>query len=121
MDRTIKEIADALQVSKQAIRQRINKLPKDCYYVGNNNTIYVTEEGFNLLKEKVSTHTTKIDSKVDASIEALIKQLDIKDKQIAELQKILNQEQQLNAMNQQKLQLLEDKQNKRKWFWQKGE
>ena len=121
MDKTIKQIADELGVSKQAVRQRINKLPKDCSYVGNKNTIYVTEEGFNLLKEKVSTHTTKIDTKIDASIEALIKQLDIKDKQIAELQKILNQEQQLNAMNQQKLQLLEDKQNKRKWFWQKGE
>lgn len=121
MDKTIKEIAESFGVSKQAIRQRINKLPSDCYYVGNNNTIYVNEKGFNLLKEKVSSHTTKADTNLDTSIDALIKQLDIKDKQIAELQRLLDQEQQLNAMNQQKLQLLEDKQNKRKWFWQKGE
>lgn len=121
MDRTIKEIADVFGVSKQAVRQRINKLPSGCYYIGDNNTIHVTEEGFNMLKDKVSRQSTKADTKVDTSLEALIKQLDIKDKQIEELQKLLDQQQQLNAMQQQKLLQLEDKElPKRRWFWQKA-
>lgn len=43
-------------------------------------------------------------------LELLQKQLQVKDSQIERLQQMLNQEQQLNAMNIQKIQQLEDKQ-----------
>lgn len=125
MDKTIKQIADEYKLSKQAVRKRINQLPTSCYYVGANHTIYVTDKGLEILASqlstKASTNTTNVGINVDTTIDTLIKQLEIKDKQIESLQKLLDQEQQLHAMAQQKLQLLEDKaseeaQKKRWWF-----
>lgn len=128
MDRTIKQVAEILGVSKQAVRQRINKLPSDCYKVGTNKTIYINEKGFNLLNNKVSRAGANLDTNLD--IKVLVNQLDVKDKQIEELQKqiemfqkLLDQEQQLNAMNQQKIALLEqhaEEPKKRRW-WRKND
>lgn len=110
MDKTIKQIADELGISKQAVRQRINKLSSDCYYVGSNKTIYVNEKGYKILTEKASSGANKNTTNIDTSIEALIKQLDIKDKQIEELTKSLQFEQGKTRELTDRLLLLEDKQ-----------
>ena len=80
-------------------------------------------DGFNLLKEKVSSTTNKTNIKIDTSVDALIKQLDIKDKQIEELTKSLQFEQAKNRDLTDKVFLLEQKdiqevqeQPKRKWY-----
>lgn len=128
MDKTIKQLADEYGLSKQAIRKRINQLPTGYYYVGTNRTIYVTEEGAKILASKVSTNCQQIgandDTKVDTLIETLTAQLKVKDEQIERLQQSLNQAQQLQAIAEQKIKLLEQKQEdppieepKKKW-WQ---
>lgn len=128
MDKTIKQLADEYGLSKQAIRKRINQLPTSYYYVGTNRTIYVTEEGAKILASKVSTNCQQIgandDTKVDTLIETLTAQLKVKDEQIERLQQSLNQAQQLQAIAEQKIKLLEQKQEdspieepKKKW-WQ---
>lgn len=128
MDKTIKQLADEYGLSKQAIRKRINQLPTSYYYVGTNRTIYVTEEGAKILASKVSTNYQQIganiDTKVDTLIETLTAQLKVKDEQIERLQQSLNQAQQLQAIAEQKIKLLEQKQEeppieepKKKW-WQ---
>lgn len=114
MDKTIKQLADEFGLSKQAIRKRVNQLPTSCYYVGTNRTIYITEEGAKLLASKVSTNyqqvDTNVDTKVDTLIETLTAQLKVKDEQIERLQQSLNQAQQLQAIAEQKIKLLEQKQ-----------
>lgn len=113
MDKTIKQLAEELHLSKQAVRKRINQLPTSCYYVGINRTIYITEEGTKLLTSKVSTNhqqvDTNVDTKVDTLIETLTAQLKVKDEQIERLQQSLNQAQQLQAIAEQKIKLLEQK------------
>ncbi len=127
MDKTIKQLADEYGVSKQAIRKRINQLPTSYHYVGTNRTIYVTEEGAKILASKVSTNyqpvDTNVDTKVDTLIETLTAQLKVKDEQIERLQQSLNQAQQLQAIAEQKIKLLEQKQEeppieqpKKKWW-----
>ena len=127
MDKTIKQLADEYGLSKQAIRKRINQLPTSYYYVGTNRTIYVTEEGAKILASKVSTNCQQIgvndDTKVDTLIETLTAQLKVKDEQIERLQQSLNQAQQLQAIAEQKIKLLEQKQedppideSKKKWW-----
>lgn len=127
MDKTIKQLADEFGLSKQAVRKRVNQLPTSCYYVGTNRTIYITEEGAKLLASKVSTNyqqvDTNVDTKVDTLIETLTAQLKVKDEQIERLQQSLNQAQQLQAIAEQKIKLLEQKQEeppieqpKKKWW-----
>ena len=130
MDKTIKQLADEYGLSKQAIRKRINQLPTSCYYVGTNRTIYITKEGAKILASKVSTSHQQVDAnintKVDTLIETLTAQLKVKDEQIERLQQSLNQAQQLQAIAEQKIKLLEQKdeeppieESKTKWwhFW----
>ena len=107
MERTIKELAKEFSVSKQAIRARINKLPNTCYRIGDNNTILVNDEGYKILKERMSTRANNVDSQPDNNLTQLIdllsEQLRQKDMQIAELQKALNQAQQLHMSDKLKL------------------
>ena len=123
MNKTIKQLADEFGLSKQAVRKRINQLPTNYYFVGGNKTIYVTDEGQKILREKVSTNQQPtVDTKVDTLIETLTAQLKVKDEQIERLQQSLNQAQQLQAIAEQKIKLLEQKQEeaieepKKKWW-----
>ena len=126
MNKTIKQLADEFGLSKQAVRKRINQLPTNYYYVGTNRAIYVTSEGVKILASKISTSRqpidTNVDTKVDTLIETLTAQLKVKDEQIERLQQSLNQAQQLQAIAEQKIKLLEQKHEdpieepKRKWW-----
>lgn len=126
MYKTLKEIADELNISKQKVYR----------YVKDNHIIEAVQNGQvkqydEAVQEQIKQHFSKNEPHQkphreahqnrinDAVYEALIKQLEIKDAQIEKLQTLLDQEQQLNALNQQKLQLLENKETVKKHWWNK--
>lgn len=122
MSKTIKQIADELGVSKQAVHQKRKSKtlstalqPFTSIVDG---VIYISIDGEKLLKQAFNKNNNKqvddnksstVDSNVDDNIYSILKetidnlkqQLEIKDKQISELQKLLDQQQQLQ-FNQQK-------------------
>jgi predicted ArsR family transcriptional regulator len=51
--KTIKQIADELGVSKQAVAKRVATLPLSEVTVGGNGTKYISEVGANLIREKI--------------------------------------------------------------------
>ncbi len=116
MEKTIKELATEFNVSKQAIRKRIDKLPDGCYHVSDNGAIIVTEEGYKILKSQMSTRSTNVSKEPDTYltqlVDVLMDQLKEKDRQIEELQKSLNQAQQLHMSDKLKL---EDKKSLFPW------
>ena len=120
MDKTIKELAEQFGVSKQAVRKRINQLPTSWYYIGTNRTIYIKPQGIEKLEEMLSTKASTKAPTVDTNlVDTLIHQLEEKDRQIDRLQTELENAQKLHALAEQKLQLLEvkDEPKKRKCFF----
>lgn len=123
-----KQIADKLGVSKQKVYRCIkqNHINEAHSEVVKGNTVLMydrkaTEQIESILKGGATTsgevhnevHNEALNETVN---EAVLKQLDIlneqlkaKDKQIENLQKLLDQEQQLNAMNNERILLLEGK------------
>lgn len=112
MDKTIKQIAEELGVSKQAVHQkRKSKLLSSSLQPFTSivdGTVYISIDGQNLLKQAFNqdnnkTVDDKLSSTVDSNVYTVLKQtidiltlqLESKDKQIAELQKLLDQQQQL--------------------------
>lgn len=127
MDKTVKQIAEELGTSKQAIQYHIKKMPKTCWYFDSKQgikTVMVMPEGQEYIRQKVAKKDNKqqqdfTDKFADKNpvYEAVLKQLEIKDKQIAELNerlkeanKLIDQAHQLQAIAEQKIQLLEEKQ-----------
>ena len=137
--KTIKQIADELGVSKTAVRKKIENLGLQSGLQKNGNQFAITEEQENLIKsaffgkEDVETETksqTETET-VSALVSMLQRELEIKNEQIRELnarlaesQKLLDQQQHLNAVsvsqNQNKVLELEAKteEPKERW-WQK--
>lgn len=133
MNKTLKEIADELGIDKQKVYRYVKK--NHINEVLQSASVKQYDE---VAQKQIISHFLKQNSineahqnhfkstSNDAVYDALLKQLETKDKQIQRLQdendnlqKLLDQEQQLNAMAQQKLQLLEQKQEeppKRKWY-----
>lgn len=100
MSKTIKQIADEIGVSKQAVQKRISREPLctriQPYIDKKGNTKYISVVGEKLIKSAFEGNED-IDASIDNNndydnqctqlyIENLIKQLDIKDKQIDKLQ-----------------------------------
>lgn len=132
--KTIRQLAGELNVSKEAIRQKLRKLDlaKDCQIVDNKLLIdEVTESKIRAAFDKTINQNTL--QSTSQSIEILKQQLAAKDQQIAALQSALqssqtiaDQAQKLQAITQQKLKALEDKEaaagseeNKRKSLWKR--
>lgn len=129
MELTIKELADELSVSKTAIRKHMDDKFRDTYTIKKGNKILIKDEGVDLLKgqfknqdghveqerEKQTTNqlATKGDNKQTAllaeQLEDQRKQIEAKDKQIAELHQLLDQSQRLQLDVQNKLKQLENK------------
>ena len=139
MAKTIKQIADELGISKQAVFKRIDNLGLRSKLTKIDNQLMVEKEQENMIKSAFSEKqpstkpSTKLSTKPstslqletvnDAVVEVLLNQsemlkneLKIKNKQIEELnkrleenQKLLDQQQKLHAMAEQKIQLLEHK------------
>lgn len=115
---TIKEIADKLHVSKSAIQQKLTNDFKKKFVskkiINGRSTQIISEKGFLELKKK--TRTKKAVQKNDDVVELLKQQLKQKDEQIEKLQILLNQSQQLQLQQDEKIKLLE---TKKKHWWQK--
>lgn len=99
MSKTIKQLAEELGISKQALQKRLTREPLKTsiqpYIYTSNNTKYIQTEGERLIKAGFSTSIPadnvsidkSIDKTIDKAIAALTAQLESKDKQIAELHK----------------------------------
>lgn len=135
MAKTIKQIADELGVSKTAVRKKIENLGLQSSLRKNGNQFAIDERQETLIKsafgenesqtenrKSVSekTETLQLVSDVVSVLKEQLsekdKQLEAKDKQIeqlnarlAESQKLIDQQQQLQAMTEQKIKLLEQK------------
>ena len=128
MAKTIKQIADELGVSKTAVRKKIENLGLSEKVQTNGNRIEVDERLEKLIKSAFSQKETKTTNANEVSektetlrllssmVSTLQEQLQEKDRQIERLQtelenaqKSVDQAQQLHAMTEQKLLLLEDK------------
>lgn len=133
MAKTIKQIADELGVSKQAVFKKIDNLGCRQQLTKIDNQFTIDEKLENTIKkafsEKVNTFKNVNQSSTKSSTdnqkltdyltdtlkvlqqqnELLSRQLEEKDKQISNLQKLINQSQQLQAIAENKIKLLEQK------------
>lgn len=137
--KTIKQIADELGIDKQKVyrfvkKNHINEVHHEA--LQKNDVKYYDEVAESLIKSAFlesevhheTLQTTSNDAVIDVLLmqsEALQKELEIKNRQIEELtkmladnQKLLDQAQQLHAMSEKKILLLEESNQKRHW-WQR--
>lgn len=113
---SIKEFANRAGVSAQSVYQRLNTSLKKYSRVENGKKTINTkalEEVYSIKVEQDFKQDFKGNFKGfnEEIIELLRQELKAKDNQIAELQKLLNQEQMLHARTQEKLLLLEQKED----------
>ncbi len=98
--KTLTQLANELGVSRDKIIYRYKKLPEDHYYK-ENNTIYIKENGIqqiiNELGDDIGEATPQAHEENSPLNDYLIEQLTKKDEQIEQLQKLIDQQQQLNA------------------------
>lgn len=145
MSKTIKQIADEIGVSKTAVRKKIENLSLRSSLQKNGNQFVIDEEQEKLIKSAFMENETETKTEtgsrtetetVSTLVSMLQRELDIKNKQIEELnerlaesQKLLDQQQQLTALQEQKLQLLIEQKDeeqavteepKKKHWWQIG-
>ncbi|MCT3063860.1 MULTISPECIES: DUF536 domain-containing protein [Lactiplantibacillus] len=111
MGKTIRQLSEELQLSKQAINQRISSIKdfrsKHTHKVKNH--LEIDEQGVKMLanfdkqkrqdqqvdRQERQAENDKQDKKETIINNVLLKQLDVKDQQISKLQKSLDQQQQL--------------------------
>lgn len=129
--KTIKQIADELGVSKTAVRKKIENLGLRSGLRKNGNQFAIDEKQEKLIKSAFAESGTETETETSSQTETetvsvlvsmLQRELDAKNEQIAHLQKLLDQEQQLRMVTEQKLLQIEDKkeqeETKKKWkFW----
>ena len=120
---TIKEIADKLHVSKSAIQQKLTDDFKKKFVskkiINGRSTQIVSETGFLELKKKTRVKKTiqNENDNDDDVVEILKQQLKKKDEQFEKLKILLNQSQQLQLKQDEKIKMLET--NAKKHWWQK--
>lgn len=117
---TIKEIADDLSVTKSAIQQRMTGKFRERFVsrekISGRMTLIVSREGYLKLKSEIKSRN-KVEQADDDVILVLKDQLKKKDEQIAKLQILLNQSQQLQLQQNEKIKLLET--SAKKHWWQR--
>ena len=109
MDRlTVKEVADALGLSKNTIMYRLSKLPPEMS-IKENGKIYILEDGYKELskgakpsrepktEDKPTVNNDELLEALKAQIEYLQNQIMIKDEQIKSLSDSLSIEQRIHA------------------------
>lgn len=114
-DKTIKELAEELGVSKQAIRKYFDKLPTKLTpkLIGGKYVISAKAQEF--IRNNIN-QTNEVDTEVDSSVDnILVKELKEKNKQIEHLQnvietqqKLLDQQQQLTLQANQQIENLQE-------------
>lgn len=118
-DKTIKDLAEEFHVSKQAIRKRLSADFRENYVqtVTRNGvkTLVVSYKGYLLLKQHfLGSNTTDNQSETVASndensiIDFLHEQLQEKDTQLKQMQKLLDQQQQLTLQANQQIEKLQE-------------
>lgn len=99
--KTLTQLANELNVSRDKIIYRYKKLPEEDYFK-ENNTIYLLNTGIQKIIDdlgddiKENKEDTE-ESQVNSSFDYLVEQLNKKDEQIDQLHKLVDQQQQLNA------------------------
>lgn len=123
-----KQIAEKLGTTKQRVYRciRKNHIKEAHSEVVNGNTVFVYDsKAFTRISELLQNGSSTSqeahqDVHQEAVYEALLKQLEMKDRQIEALTKALDQAQQLHAMDKQRILELEDKTKeepvKKKWW-----
>ena len=122
---SINDFAAAVGITKQAVYKQLNTKLKTYLKVVNGKKM-IEKSALSLFDKKteVNQNEQQLNNQLtDKLIDMLQKELDEKNQQIAELQKLLDQAQKLNAMDKQKILELEDKmaeeqETPKKW-WQK--
>lgn len=118
---TIKDVADELGVSKSAISQKLTDEFRSKFTtkkkINGRTTVVIDRKGFEWLKSHNKKKKKENNGKNDDVIQVLKQQLKRKDEQIEKLQILLNQSQQLQLQQSEKIKLLETK--SRKHWWQK--
>lgn len=116
--KTIKELAEEIGVSKVAVQKKMERLNIKNKMVRDGNRLLIPEELEYTIKSSFNKYTTdnktesdnkQTDNMTETFIAILQKELEEKNKQIERLQNIINQEQQLRMVTEQKLLALEDK------------
>ena len=114
MEKTVKEIADELGVSKQRVMYHVKKLSTK-EYQKKDNTIYINEVGQRAIKSKFEDLTDdkqtdkKNENLVDKEyINTLKEQLNKKDIQLEKAQKLLDQQQQLTLQANKQIEKLQE-------------
>lgn len=115
MEKTIKQFAEELGVTKQTIQYHLRSLPPKHVTKNDKGIILIKSSGQEILSKKISSKTNKENSKeTPAEIEFLRNELAIKNEQIKEfqssqkqLQKLLDQQQILTLQANKKIEQLE--------------
>lgn len=113
MEKTLKQIADEIGVSKQRVYRYVSQAQiRPTKQDGK--TMYFSDAAQESIKGEFSARKrrkkTPLNAQNDITLDALMRQLEAKDKQIADLTRLLDQEQKLTAAYTQQIQqLLEDK------------
>ncbi|AYW47579.1 hypothetical protein C7K38_03820 [Tetragenococcus osmophilus] len=100
--KTLTQLANELNVSRDKIIYRYKKLPEEDYFK-ENNTIYLLNSGIQKIVDdlgddiKEDQEENNEETQVNPSFDYLIDQLNRKDEQIDQLHKLVDQQQQLNA------------------------
>ena len=66
--KTVRQLANELGLSKQAVRKQVAKLPSEMVSVGSNRAIIINADGVRLLKKQVSTKYQPSANQVSTSI-----------------------------------------------------
>jgi predicted RNase H-like nuclease (RuvC/YqgF family) len=107
---SIKDFAAKVGVSQQAIYKQLNnKLKPYLKVVENKKYLHISALDEYTKTENNSTVEQQLLNVLQADLKVLHEQISEKDKQIENLQRLLDQEQHLNAMNHEKILLLESK------------
>lgn len=109
MSMTVRQVAEKLEITKQAVNSRMNEIHnfRDNHVRKVGNRFEIDDEGvkvlasFNSDRQEQQQTTNKNDKNSFGDNDILVKQLSIKDKQIADLHKMLDQQQQLQLQQQQ--------------------
>lgn len=126
MEKTLKQMSDELGISKQKIYRYIKKNNINEVYQ-RDSTMYYDEVVQSQIKQEFTqkevhqeVHQMHINEvaidMLSKQLEVLQNELEVKNKQIAEMQKLLDQEQQLSMSKQQQVLQLEEQQKEKKWY-----
>ena len=122
--KTIKQIADEIGVSKTAVRKKIDILGLWSGLRKSGNQFLIDENQEKRIKTAFGESHSETDSQtsshtesetVSALVSMLKNELDKKNEQIANLERLLDQEQHLRMVTEKKLLQIEEKKTYRKW------